>query len=579
MKKILLVAICFQCAFSNGFAQQNLTAADSLLDSFAGKKLTSEKQHELYLLGKVWGIIKYFHPAVAGGTINWDKELIDFLPSYLNASSEKERNYSLLSWVNKLGTVLPCTRCNDSLLQNAKLKPDFSWINAKNFGSELEKTLKFILANRQQGDQRYIKFQETDGLNITMYQNEDAYFRNQYPPASVRLIALYRFWNVIEYWYPYKYNLTTSWNDVLTEHIPSILASRNAVEYSLDIQKLVASIKDGHGNALSKTIEEMKGHYYAPFSVKYIEKKFIVTNMINDSLAAASGVKQGDIVLAINNSSVDTIIKKRLPFIAASNTGYAMYLLSGLITRDTTAVNNYSISRKGKIINLTVNYYFSKKWSEINEPFFSYQRDSAICMLKNKIAYLNLGKPLKNDSAAISNLIKSSKALIIDNRQNAIEEPGRENANMVISEIVSPGGWATAATSAQPAYPGVFNFLDSGFLRLQNNPQAYNKNIIILINEETMSVGEFMAMIFKTSPKAKLMGSNTAGADGAVTVLLLPGNIRVSFTWFGIYWPGGRETQRVGLAPDISFYPTIDGYQRQEDELLNNAIKYLSEKR
>jgi C-terminal processing protease CtpA/Prc len=94
-----------------------------------------------------------------------------------------------------------------------------------------------------------------------------------------------------------------------------------------------------------------------------------------------------------------------------------------------------------------------------------------------------------------------------------------------------------------------------------------------------MSVGEFMSMIFKRAPNALMMGSNTAGADGAVTVIGLPGNISVNFTWFGMYWPDGSETQKVGLKPDIVFYPTIKGYQQKKDELLDNAIQYLSEKK
>src|SRR4051794_33356563 len=45
-------------------------AADDLLDQ--GARLSA--------LARVWGLLKYFHPGVAEGTVNWDPVLVDELP-------------------------------------------------------------------------------------------------------------------------------------------------------------------------------------------------------------------------------------------------------------------------------------------------------------------------------------------------------------------------------------------------------------------------------------------------------------------------------------------------------------------
>jgi C-terminal processing protease CtpA/Prc len=43
------------------------------------------------------------------------------------------------------------------------------------------------------------------------------------------------------------------------------------------------------------------------------------------------------------------------------------------------------------------------------------------------------------------------------------------------------------------------------------------------------------------------------------------------------YYPDGKETQRVGIVPDIDLHPTIKGVKNKEDELLNKAIELIKQ--
>jgi C-terminal processing protease CtpA/Prc len=83
-------------------------------------------------------------------------------------------------------------------------------------------------------------------------------------------------------------------------------------------------------------------------------------------------------------------------------------------------------------------------------------------------------------------------------------------------------------------------------------------------------------MAFQKAPKAKVMGTVTAGADGNVTYITLPGGIFVQYTGLGVYYPNGKETQRVGIQPDIVVKQTIAGYLNNKDEQLDKAVEYLS---
>jgi len=39
----------------------------------------------------------------------------------------------------------------------------------------------------------------------------------------------------------------------------------------------------------------------------------------------------------------------------------------------------------------------------------------------------------------------------------------------------------------------------------------------------------------------------------------LPGNISTMITGIGVYYPDGKEPQRIGIIPDVEVKPTIDG--------------------
>ena len=51
----------------------------------------------------------------------------------------------------------------------------------------------------------------------------------------------------------------------------------------------------------------------------------------------------------------------------------------------------------------------------------------------------------------------------------------------------------------------------------KENPDYYKGKVCVLVNEETQSQAEFTTMAFRKAPKALVMGSQTAGADGNVS--------------------------------------------------------------
>jgi C-terminal processing protease CtpA/Prc len=70
-----------------------------------------------------------------------------------------------------------------------------------------------------------------------------------------------------------------------------------------------------------------------------------------------------------------------------------------------------------------------------------------------------------------------------------------------------------------------------------------------------------------------VVGSQTAGADGNVTQVAIPGGYEAWFSGLGILYPDGGQTQRKGIRVDVEVKPTMEGLKAGKDEVLEAALK------
>jgi C-terminal processing protease CtpA/Prc len=112
----------------------------------------------------------------------------------------------------------------------------------------------------------------------------------------------------------------------------------------------------------------------------------------------------------------------------------------------------------------------------------------------------------------------------------------------------------------------------------KTNPDYFKGKIVIIVNETTLSQAEYTTMAFSTAPNVTIIGSTTAAADGDVSQIVLPGGVRTGISGIGVYYPDGRETQQVGIIPDIEAKPTIAGIAQGRDEVLEKALLEVKKK-
>jgi hypothetical protein len=154
---------------------------------------------------------------------------------------------------------------------------------------------------------------------------ENAYPVMKLPSLEYRLLAAYRIWNVINYFFPYKNLMDGDWEAVLREFIPKMEQADSALEYHLAIAEMVTRIQDSHGNVDSPVLTEHFGSALPPVRVQMIEGAPLITAILDQEVAQSAGVQVGDVILMIDGGDVRERMAHRAKYLAASTPQRLMF--------------------------------------------------------------------------------------------------------------------------------------------------------------------------------------------------------------------------------------------------------------
>jgi len=529
--------------------------------------LTPQKTDNLRILGLVWGFLKYYHPAIALGKYNWDNELFRILPDILKAGSSGQRDQILLEWIAKLGEVkegLPDSAADAGI----KLKPDLGWINTPGLSASLVKALEGIRKAGRTGENYYVSL--TPGVGNPILENEKDYAAMNYPDAGFRLLALYRYWNIIQYFFPYKHLIGEEWKPVLAEFIPKFVNAANELEYKLAALELIARVHDTHANIWSRdaALFAYKGKNYSLAQLTFSEGKAVVTGFYNSKNGDKSSLEVGDVITNIDGKDVESNVQTRLKYTPASNYPTQLRDIARNLLRSNDSLINIKYVRNGLAVSSALPAY---SYDKIDFASYYQKKDSCFRMINPDIAYLYPGSVKNEYLPVLWNSIKDTKGLIIDLRCYPSDFIVFSMGAFLFHDSTGFVRFSTGSIM-QPGLFTIGKTLKVG----EHNPDYYKGKVIILVNEITQSSAEYTAMAFRAVPGAIVIGSTTAGADGNVSEFRLPGGIRTLFSGIGVYYPDGRETQRVGIVPDIELKPTIEGIKSHKDEVLQKAIEMIN---
>ncbi len=518
----------------------------------------SDYHQRLYYTCKVWGYAKYYHQQLGTDRINWDEALLNTLKEVRNATSDHQFNQSMISMLEKAGDfetpygVLP--EVPSSLRRNI----DLSWFD----DPLINKDLRDFLRQVEEHFRPRVHWSLGTGLGISLDRDSSYYHSADYPPEDIRLLGLFRYWNIINYFFAYKNIMDQDWDTTLHEIIPTFVNAEDAWSYYLAIRLLATRINDSHALFRGPLQDKMKGTCHSPFLARNIEEKLVVTKVLPE----ISDLSPGDIILEIDGKKVEDLLDSARMYTAGSNTSVIeFYAHQGLLWGD-AGTFQVLIDHGDR----NENHSFSR-----NETYYSILTAPSLTMWKDKD--LGDGNTIRIVDMGSLTVEKVDDLFSYQSRYDAyifdVRAKPQGTIYSIVDKLFSEMINNAKITIPDNNYPGTYYWYVSEMGHGTTKP--YKGKVLILMNENTRSHSEFTIMALEQYPEVLKVGCQTAAADGNVAWIYLPGGIHTAFTTMGVFYPDGRPTQRVGMVPDIEVRPTIQGIREGRDEVLAAALIQL----
>ena len=529
----------------------------------------------LYQLGKTWGYVKYFNQNKCG--VPWTERLNTTINEILAAKNNNEFNVAIYRFLDLAGNNNPVA--NPPALPDTNLLVDTNWIDDPVFNSPVRNFLKQFRSNIHPDASTCLVSIDYLGGNYLNFRGDPINLTADFTNESHRLTIFFYYWNVINYFFPYRNLMDQPWDSTLREFIPLLRKPMTETEFHKEFLKLATKINDSHGYTHSSKLNEYfwKGSYLPRIVFERIEDQCVVRKV-----SVNGGMVPGDILTAMDGIEIKTIEDSLARFIHSS-TPAALYrnLYKHMIRGGQNSPIVLTLTNKqGQSNTITINrdtdLYTWEDWEKGNGMQGSYRITAC------GYGYVDMGKLTVNEVPAMYSALKSAPAIIFDlrNYPNGTLRsliPLFFNSPITSAVIYYPALNSTQQINNKQYLPGWYiKRDDSGFGGFWNNTSPYSGKVYILVNQVTQSQAEQICQYLSYHPNAKVIGTQTAGADGTKVILGLPGELYTGFTSLGWYYADGYQQQRNGVKIDRVVAPTIQGIRDGEDEILMAALDCLS---
>ena len=502
---------------------------------------------------KVWGYLKHHHSSICQGKVNLDSILVRSLDGIKNAKSHREFNDSLFVLVSKAGTFSRHTGLVGYRGDSIQINTDTKWMNDSYYSNEIQNALRDIKTKfRAQGC-------------YSSYYTTNYSLDEKFPDENSRILDLFRYWNIINYYYPFKNFILPNWESELLRFLPIFINVTNHEDLHLNYKKLTKSINDSKGIFSSSIYDSLIGIMYPPFDFRFVEGKTIV----NKVLPTYNSVKMGDEVLEIQGIPVNNLREKYREIAEGANRNAVEFNINDLLLRKASSLK--LLGGDGKEYTIEVNLREENK-ELLKMDFDTVSKAWKDTTLPDGCRYAIIDMPRWKNGQIVAFVFADLwevDAIIFDLR-GEFKIPFAK-----FEKVIYSFDYTNYYYYRKPCYfvPGEFYSRTISFDYY--NRTAFPKNLILLVDERTRGNAEEFGISFQTRNDLIVIGDTTDGSGSLVkgtSMVALPGDIRTEFTSWGVYDKNGIPFHGRGIPLDYQVKPTIAGIRAGRDEVMEFAL-------
>ena len=504
---------------------------------------------------RIWGFVKYHHPAFSKKSMNADAEYFTLLNRIIN-SPDSAHNGIYADWIAALGPFSTREGADERL----EVFNDFGWVaDTLLLGGPLSRMLTEI-RRADPGKNRYVK---QTPVNVSYI--EPQYTDIPEDDIAYRLLGVAKFWNAVDSYSPNRNLTDRPWDEVLSDY--TAMAFDRSVDFQALYSRMVTELCDSHVNSW---FIPMFGGRFVPAMCRFAEERLFVTDTCT---LVPNDFRVGDEILLIDGHRPVDRLAALTPYIPHSNS--ASLMRDGSYASLLTARNEVQVEYRsnGEIrtsILPTVDgeEFVGRIYTSLytpEKPTFEEVADGVAC--------IRIGTLTCADESRLEDFLQEHDKLIIDMRAY----PADYNVihDMLPKYLFSEAREAIAILLPLADIPGTATRRVQSTARTSDPDRLFRGRVVLLVDACSQSMSEYFTMFLQTIPGAMTIGSQTAGADGNGTRVQLP-YAAFNLTGLGVYYPDGQNAQRHGVKIDMVVEPTAEGLMQGRDEQMQAAIDYLN---
>ena len=379
---------------------------------------------------------------------------------------------------------------------------------------------------------------------------------------ATRLAAVVIAWNILQHFYSYFDVVSTDWPSVLTSSLTRAALDSDAKSLLTTLQLLTAQLKDAHAGVVHAGTW---AGYRAPITWDWAENRVVVAGVDPNE----KDIHPGDLVDAIDRHAVSALLQDKEQLISGATEGW----------RRLRALSEAAAGEKNSEIELQLESRISSerytKRLRRTVPIYPFPVEPPIEKFKELQSgtyYVNLTEMSQDDVEAICPKLAEARAIIFDTR--GFTKTKSEFLGHFTDVPMNSQQWHVPLVVRPDRENLTFKMEQWSVKPLTPRIRA---RTAFLIDARAMSHSETDLSFVAHYKLGELVGQPTAGTNGDPNHVLLPGGFEISWTGLKTLNQDGSQLHGIGIQPTVPASRTIKGIAEGRDEVLEAAIRVVTQ--
>lgn len=383
---------------------------------------------------------------------------------------------------------------------------------------------------------------------------------------ATRLAGVAMAWGVLEHFYPYFDVVDVDWDGVLTDALAAAAAAPDSAAYERTLRRMIAQLDDGHGELVSA---DGPMGTVIPLRLAWAGEDLVVVGRAGQ---ARGLVGVGDVLVSIDARSAEACHQAVSVGISAATEGWrrvatARRMVLDLETPDAFEVVLRGVDGRERMVTLERGFEWAQDERGPAPTNGSEPAPGVVYFDLNGASEAELEEHLERMSGA--------DAVVFDLRGYPSDGAYRLIAHLIDAPVRSPRWMVPLVT--RPGGEG-WDWSEAGRWLIAPREPRIRGEVVFLTGAGAISYAESIMGIVEHERLGTIVGSPTAGTNGNVHQLELPGGSIVLWTGMRVLKHDGSRHHGVGIRPHVEAVATAAGIAAGRDEVLERGVAVARER-